>query len=473
MQKKWAVPVLLGTILLLMLFLAFTLNGTGESGDSITHYQFARYAFDHPWLFFDNWGKPLFTLLAAPFALFGFTGIKVFNVILTILSMSAAYLAAKKMNLENSWMVIVLLLIAPMNFALAFTGLTEPLFATLIIGGLCLLYCNKVTMGLIVLSFLPFARSEGMFMLIIIACWLVWQKKHTACLWLASGQLLYAIIGYFHFKDFLWFYHSNPYSLKSGYGHGRWTDYLGDLPVIINLTSTILLGLGCILVIFYGFIKRKQLRSDIPYTQLLLVWLLFIAYFSFHTIAWTFGLFASFGMTRIIVGVAPLMAIICLYGFNGIANLFGKWVNQQNFVRVFFICLVVFNIYYIGFSQKKFASTPGFAMNLTPDQEIENKLAVYMKQKYPDYKNHNVRYYAPYVGVAFDIDQFDLGKHDNAAPPANDDYVVWDQWFSVVEGGLQLETMQKDSSLVKDTTLTCKLGGVSDYSVVLFRRKTK
>ena len=49
-------------------------NGTGDTGDSITHYFYAQYAPLHLELFFNHWAKPLYVLLASPFAQFGFIG---------------------------------------------------------------------------------------------------------------------------------------------------------------------------------------------------------------------------------------------------------------------------------------------------------------------------------------------------------------------------------------------------------------
>src|SRR6185312_7165198 len=167
----------------------------------------------------------------------GFKGIKLFNIITTIIAMIAAYKTAKRINLANSWLVPVLLLLAPMNFALSLSGLTEPLFACLLISGLCLLFYNYTVAGLIILSFLPFVRSEGMFLLIIIAAYLLWQKKPISIIWLFTGQLIYAFAGYSHFDSLLWFYQTNPYSLVSKYGKGAITTYFYAMPLIAGPAS--------------------------------------------------------------------------------------------------------------------------------------------------------------------------------------------------------------------------------------------
>ena len=63
------------------IFILLLFTGTGNEADSINHYLFAKYAPEHPNLFFNHWAKPLFTLIASPFAQFGFVGVKIFNVL--------------------------------------------------------------------------------------------------------------------------------------------------------------------------------------------------------------------------------------------------------------------------------------------------------------------------------------------------------------------------------------------------------
>ena len=76
-------------------------NGTGDEGDSVHHYLFARYAPLHPALFMDHWAKPLYVLLACPFAQFGFVGAKIFNVLAMMGAMWFTYLTAQALRLNT------------------------------------------------------------------------------------------------------------------------------------------------------------------------------------------------------------------------------------------------------------------------------------------------------------------------------------------------------------------------------------
>ena len=107
----------------------FLFNGTADAGDSIYHYLFARYAPTHIELYFDHWAKPVFVLLASPFAQFGFGGMKLFNVMVSVLTTYFTYRSAEKIKIANPLYVLPMMLFATMNFTIMFSGFTEPLFA--------------------------------------------------------------------------------------------------------------------------------------------------------------------------------------------------------------------------------------------------------------------------------------------------------------------------------------------------------
>jgi hypothetical protein len=479
MKEKKFIRLLVLSVSLLLLVLAFIFNGTGDSGDSIGHFLYAKYAYIHTANFFNSWAKPLYVLLGAPFSQLGFIGIKFFNISNTIVSVIAAYFVAKRLNMANIWIVPVLLMLAPLNFGLALTGLTEPLFAAMLICGVCLLFYDKVLLGLIVISFLPFVRSEGMFVLILVGIYLLYQRRFFEIIYLAIGQSIYAVVGYLHYKNFLWFFKSNPYSFISQYGHGGWLDYFRNLPIVIGPASCLLLAIGYI-ILPYSLINKvtgdKENRQT--YARMLLIWCLFSCYFFFHVIAWKFGLFGSFGMTRIIVGVAPLMAILCLQGFNYILTFLSRFrfLTIQKKFRYSITLVLLINATYMVVNFVRHSGTEGMYLTLRADQVLENKIADYIKQKYPDYHNRTILYGAPYISIALNIDPFDTIKHFIVYPksgilPANS-LCLWDDWFSVIECGLPLDFLKSRSQLVIDTNLSMyDPVAEHDRQIVLFKAK--
>jgi hypothetical protein len=84
-----------GLLFVVACIVALVLNGTNGGGDSIGHYLLAHHAWKYPNLFFNHWGKPVFTMLSSPFAQFGFKGVKLFNVFVTFGAVH--YCACKKL----------------------------------------------------------------------------------------------------------------------------------------------------------------------------------------------------------------------------------------------------------------------------------------------------------------------------------------------------------------------------------------
>lgn len=99
--------------LLALLIMAFVLPGTGDEGDSVTHYLISKYAFETPTNFFDHWGKPLFVLFSSIFAQFGFIGIKFFNVLSTIIAIYFACQTAQQLKIPNVVLLPFILFFRP------------------------------------------------------------------------------------------------------------------------------------------------------------------------------------------------------------------------------------------------------------------------------------------------------------------------------------------------------------------------
>ena len=140
MQKNLVYYLLALQAIICILTISF-FNGTADSGDSIVHYMFAKYAPSHPKLFFDHWAKPLFVILASPFAQLGFIGMKIFNSIISLIAIYFTYKVTELLKIRNAIFVIIIMMFAPLNYILTFSGLTEPLFALFLIIGVY--YCLK------------------------------------------------------------------------------------------------------------------------------------------------------------------------------------------------------------------------------------------------------------------------------------------------------------------------------------------
>ena len=87
--------IFLSVLIIIYVSLLFTTADYIEHGNDCIHYYISKNAFNHPTLFLDLWGKPIYTLFTAPFAQFGFFGMKLFNTLIAISSAVLAFYLAK------------------------------------------------------------------------------------------------------------------------------------------------------------------------------------------------------------------------------------------------------------------------------------------------------------------------------------------------------------------------------------------
>jgi hypothetical protein len=333
--KRHSLYFLFQAIALAILFKFTFFKEAGlNDGDSITHYLISLYAWQYPHLFLDNWGKPFFILLSSPFAQFGYQGIQVFNILCAICSAWFCYRIAEKLGIRFAYMAPVFLFMTPVYLVNMPSGLTEILFSLVLIASIYLLLIEKPILAALLISFLPFCRSEGILILPLIGLFLLWKRKFLAIPFLASGFLIYSVIGYFCLHDFLWLAHTNPYHGTDVYGHGTlWFFVEHYMPVFGNLAGILFL----LATFYYGgrgylWVKNRTPMPENNRLQFILLWLPVMIYFIAHSIFWYKGLFGSAGMMRVMAGIAPPYAIICMVGFNWVFSAIQEYRWIQGFI---------------------------------------------------------------------------------------------------------------------------------------------
>jgi len=315
-HEKYLIYYLLTIYSIIAGFTIYWFNGTGDDGDSITHYLFAKYAPSHPELYFDHWAKPLFVLLASPFAQFGFNGMKIFNALVVFISILLTYRTAVALQLKNALATVAIMICAPLYYVLTFSGLTEPLFGCFIIAGILLLAKDKKNAAAVIISFLPFIRSEGLIIAGVFGLYFLLNNNWKSLLLLAVGSVIYSIAGWFVYHDVLWVFNKIPYAtLSSVYGKGELFNFIYKLIYITGVPVYILFWAGAIA----GMIKSFKNPFKIDVKKLIL--LSCFAFIVGHSIFWYFGIFNSMGLIRVLVGIMPLLALIALEGFNLITEI--------------------------------------------------------------------------------------------------------------------------------------------------------
>lgn len=428
--------------LFLLLYSAFAIvvmsvfTGTGDSGDSILHFLFAESAPKHPELYFNHWAKPVFTLLASPFAQFGFMGIKVFNSIVVVLTLFFTYKSAEKLQLKRPIFVLLIIACSPLLIRHTFSGLTEPLFALFIAWGMYLMVAKKWLFACILISFLPFVRSEGLIVMSSFGLLLLFRRQWKYIPWLLFGHVAYSLAGWFHYNDILWVFTKIPYAtVSSNYGSGTLFHFVDQLPFVIGIPSAILVTVGTVSLAFRWI--QRQFQPELH----ALVLYGFLSYFVAHSLFWYLGIFNSMGLNRVLLGVMPFIAILGLEGINALLGLIPK--KNIAYGVGFVVALLIF---IFPLTDNPSAVHWRRDMNLSGEQQVAQKMADYLLEV--EGPQQRFMYLPPYLSIALELDHFDDRVHVDIHPlllqeAKSGDIVIWDNWFSVVDGHVTQEMIEK------------------------------
>ncbi len=429
-----------------MCLLSFRSEGSYGGEDSFMHYLFARYAPAHPKLFLDHWGKPLFTMLSAPFATFGFQGIKIFNILCATAVAWFGYRIAYTLNWERAWLAIPLIQFNALFFVTGISGLTEPLFALVLCGSVLLFLKEKFYASCLVLSFLPFVRSEGNLMILFWGAMLLMDKKWKPIPLLIVGTAVFSLIGGYLKDDFFWLRTENPYQgAEDIYGKGEWLHFVRANREIFGVPQSIMVVVGGIALLQQALLKGK-------WKTLALLAGPFLVYFGAHTLFWKFGLFGSFGLIRVMAAVVPLSSVIALAGINYAAKLLPV---QNKLVKEGLIAIpMVFAVY-----------DPFFQYPLPYPLDDRQQLMQQVAHWIPREKYTRVFAAHPYFFHAAEIDIFDsnIRKPLEACMQedlSSSDLIIWDNQFGPNESGMKegwqdslpirkLATLRKGVSIVE------------------------
>jgi hypothetical protein len=419
-------------------FIALRYDGTGDTGDAVQHFLFAKYAFKHPENFFNHWAKPLFTLVAAPFAQFGFVGIKIFNSLNAALTLFLTYRIADKLRLPNAWLSVLILATCSQFFTLIFSGLTEHFSALLLVSAIWLFLRKEYIFATLIISFLPFVRSEGLLLIGVTGLFLIAEKRWRILPLLAVGHVVYSGAGWFVFHDFLWVFNKISYASLSAYGHGAWFHFIEKLYYGTGLVPYALWIIGSFSTIFYFFTKKRTPQYKAIFG---LIFGYFFALLIAHSAFWYFGIFNSFGLARVMNTVMPEFALISLVGFNFLTGL----ISSEK-IKFGVQMLLVMAIILMPFSKHPAAIFFPKMFVKTPDQAILGDLTRYIQAQLPD---NCVFYSNPCVPFFLDADPYDASI-SRITPRLNEptlpekSIIVWDNLFSVLDHGVTLEKLRKD-----------------------------
>lgn len=413
-------------LILLNLYFTFFVNAsTYDDGDSILHYLQSKNSFNAPHWFLDHWAKPFFVLLSSIFTQFGFVGMKVFNSLCVILATFFAYRIAQIRLLKHAWFIWVMAFFAPHVIRVQSSGLTEPLFALVLIASCYFVLRNKYVLGLIIFSFLPFVRSEGWILGVVLIITLLVFKKWKHLAWLLTGTVLYSIVGAFYHGDLLWVFTQNPYQgTESMYGSGDLWHFVNQMPYLFGWPLILFLAIGLIVL------PLKWLRK-VSKVEEYHFWIygMGLAMLVAHSIFWSQGWFHSFGMQRVLLAVFPCYLVIALEGLDSIIR-FPRAIPIKR--SILFLVGILF--VWFPFSGNKAGFTFPKEIELGVRQDLVNEVAQWYKLAYEDDERTVVAAHYYFV-EALDL-ELDNEKEFRQLRAVKDeslnkgDLVFWDDYFA-------------------------------------------
>jgi len=420
--------------------LALKSEGSYGGDDSYVHYRISHYAFKYPYLFFDQWGKPAFTFFSSPFSYFGFLGIKVFNITIATLTAFLCYLIASKLDLKYPILVIIFVCFSCMYFIVAMTGLTEIFFSFIIILAVYLFLNHKHILSAFVISFLPYARQEGYMIIGIFLIVLIIRRQFKAIPFLASAYLIFSTIYLLYFHKVFGLGEMIPYSKAVQYGSGDLLHFARSTKSIFGNLLLVLFLAGIVNLAIKVF-KKPLFKTPFLIEEVVLIFGIFASFFVLHSILWWKGLYASLGLIRVIVGVLPLAAILCLEGLN----FFIPLISFNRYFKIVVIAIVLIFVIREPFHRWEVPvplDNREVRINEVANWLVENK-----------YDQKTIYYYETYLIHVLKKDPFNSNDANERVPdkdePSKDiqegSIIVWDKIFG--EYQMPLKNLLNDSKL--------------------------
>jgi len=476
-MKSQIVSRIIYLLLILGFFLGLiviysTQNSFG-GGDNFSHYKFAHWGWRYPSLLFDHWGKPVFTILASPFAQTGINGIRVYNLLVGLLTALIIGELARHFQFKNRPLGVILVLFTPIYFIMMFTSLTEVTFSFFLTAGILLFFKEKYLWAAVIWSFLPIIRTEGIVLFPLFVLALGIKKQYFSIPLLTAGFWIISLIGYFFFDEFWWLFTKLPYvgNAKNIYGSGSLLHFVRYTKEILGypLAGLFIVGLVIVLGNWLTTDKRKLTSS---FFFLILIPGSFLTFLVAHSFSWWLGVGKSLGLIRVMASVTPMVALTALIGYNFLE----KWLIKKNKIvsRIFTVLLLTWIVLYgvkshIGGFQ---ISHEDLLMDEAGDYILNNNLDEY-----------KVFYFSPHLMIKLGIDPFNHALSNEGLPnklhPAltipDNSIIVWDAHFGPNEGNIPLEKLLNNDRLVLLKEFhpdpPFKVLGGYDYGVYIFQKR--
>lgn len=286
---------------------------TGD-GDSMLHYWNLRASAIDPKAGLSAWARPVYVLLMVVPAGGGLVTARVFTAAVAVLLVWQTMRLADDLKFERATLAGWFLILQPLVFTLASDTMTEIPMALGVTLATRSWLAKRYAISCLILAFLPFVRPEGFLLAPVWGVMLLllpYDRQHpsfSARLGIGSllgvGVVCLAIVCRWLTGDWLYYIHVWSWPLGLAKRGVLW-HYLISWPYYCG---------PVLVVLFLAGIKSSLRRS------MLLPWAVWSVVFFSHMIFFCFGLFGSYGLMRIMATTSSVTALVCLEGWNTIAN---------------------------------------------------------------------------------------------------------------------------------------------------------
>ncbi|MBI3235367.1 MAG: hypothetical protein HYZ42_15250, partial [Bacteroidetes bacterium] len=355
--------------------------------DNISLYLLSRFGPYHFHEFYASPIKILYSMLMSIPAQLGFKAVQITNAVLACLTTYMSIGIAKKMNLKEDWLVIIMIVFSPIYFLISLTVLSEILFSFVLVACISLIYQEKFFWSALLLSFLPYIRSEGYVLILVFITYFILANRWKYIPIVLVGTVFFCVTGYPYHHDILWVFTKNYGDASNIYGHGSITHFVESSRWINGPLLTVILPLALLMAL----ISIKKLYT-FNREFLILIMGCYFGFFVLHSFLWWKGLGASLGLIRVVACVMPLAGIIGVWALTEIKKyMFGLSVY-------FYIVIAVVHIY------------AGFKINKLP-RELDGEHAITYQlfeesKPYLD-KAPQLKFSSFYFGFLSGVDTYD------------------------------------------------------------------
>ena len=402
----------------------------------------------------------------------GYNALRIFNVLLGLAAAFLTFLTARKLHYKQPVLALFLLVFAPMYTLMMMSGMNEIMFSFFLVLGIYLFFRNKSIWSAVIISLLPFIRTEGFIIFPLFMLAFMMNRQWKALPFIFSGFLGVSLAGSFYYGDFSWVITKNPYSGNASdiYGSGELLYYVDRYDLIFGLPMFVLVVLGLLLIPIYFFRSGKEKRSAFI-TEMLVGFFPFLLYFCAHSYVWWKGMGNSVGETRVMAAVFPSAVLLALFAWKHLMGLLGKFgKNSRTAIGIILATWLVF----VPFR----AYTIPVPLGRT--QKLIKEAAIWLEKT--EYAERKIYFWDPFWW--FFLDKAPIGNpkvqekvYSQSDPGKNirpGEIILWEAHYGPNEGRLPLERLRYNLDFAEIKVFRplhpFKVLGGYDYEVHIFER---